>query len=240
MIVTGAEPRAPTLSDEPYWRELSAVIDWAEAQTVSSLYSCLAAHAAVEHRDGIHRRRLAGKCSGVFVTEVVTSHELTEGFGPGAEAPHSRFNGLDEGELAANGYRTLTRARGAGVDMFVKEAGSLQVFLQGHPEYDGDTLAREYRRDVGRFLSGERADAPALPTNYYSPELASRLLAWLEEAVRAPSAGAVGSFPQEAIVGRDAPWRATSGKLYRNWLRTVASRKGAVDQFSLAVARWGG
>jgi homoserine O-succinyltransferase len=171
---------------------------------------------------------------------VVTSHELTEGFGMGEQAPHSRLNGLDEGELAAKGYRTLTRALGAGVDIFVKEAGSLQVFLQGHPEYDGDTLAREYRRDVGRFLTGQRADIPALPTNYYSPELASRLLAWLSEAMQAPSADAAASFPVEAIACRDAPWRATSRKLYRNWLRTVANRKGAIEQISLAVARWGG
>ena len=216
------------------------MIDWAQAHTASSLYSCLAAHAAVERCDGILRRRLGAKCSGVFATEIVTKHELTEGLETGALTPHSRWNGLDEDELVAKGYRILTRAQGAGVDMFIKETGSLQVFLQGHPEYDADTLAREYRRDASRFLAGERPDPPALPANYYAPELASRLLAWLEQATQSPSGGAAASFPEEAIVFRNAPWRTTSRKLYRNWLRSVASRKGAVDQLSLAAARWGG
>ena len=70
LIVTGAEPRAPDLRQEPYWRELTALFDWAEARTFSTVLSCLAAHASVLHRDGIVRRRLAAKCSGVFATEA--------------------------------------------------------------------------------------------------------------------------------------------------------------------------
>ena len=142
LIVTGAEPRAPDLRQEPYWRELTALFDWAEARTLSTVLSCLAAHASVLHHDGIVRRGLAAKCSGVFATEVVGRHEIVDGFGSTSSTPHSRWNGLDEDELAAKGYLTLTRSDRAGVDIFVKEAGSLQVFLQGHPEYDADTLAR--------------------------------------------------------------------------------------------------
>ena len=144
------------MRQEPYWRELTALFDWAEARTFSTVLSCLAAHASVLHRDGIVRRRLAAKCSGVFATQVVGQHEIVEGFGSTSFTPHSRWNGLDEDELAAKGYLTLTRSDRAGVDIFVKEAGSLQVFLQGHPEYDADTLAREYRRDLLRFLRGRR------------------------------------------------------------------------------------
>src|SRR5215471_8783135 len=52
LIVTGTEPRAPSLADEPYWGSLAAVLDWARANTASTVWSCLAAHAAVLHIDG--------------------------------------------------------------------------------------------------------------------------------------------------------------------------------------------
>ena len=180
LIVTGAEPRAPDLRQEPYWRELTALFDWAEARTLSTVLSCLAAHASVLHRDGIVRRRLAAKCSGVFATELVARHEIVEGFGPANSTPHSRWNGLDEDELAAKGYLTLTRSDRAGVDMFVRDGLSLQVFLQGHPEYDADTLAREYRRDLLRFLRGAASAPPQIPHDYFPPPLAELLAAFAE------------------------------------------------------------
>jgi homoserine O-succinyltransferase len=232
LIVTGAEPRAPDLRQEPYWRELTALFDWAEARTFSTVLSCLAAHASVLHRDGIVRRRLAAKCSGVFTTEVVGRHEIVAGFGPSAATPHSRWNGLDEDELEAKGYVTLMRSERAGVDMFVKQGLSLGVFLQGHPEYDGDTLAREYRRDLQRFLRGAGAP-PQIPHDYFPPPLAEHLAAFAERAT------ASSNFPPEALAMTSARWRGASVLLFRNWLAAVARRKAALNAPSSA-ARWGG
>ena len=233
LIVTGAEPRAPDLRQEPYWRELTALFDWAEAQTLSTVLSCLAAHASVLHRDGIVRRRLAAKCSGVFATGLVARHEMVEGFSPANSTPHSRWNGLDEDELAAKGYLTLTRSDRAGVDMFVKEGLSLQVFLQGHPEYDADTLAREYRRDLLRFLRGAASAPPQIPHDYFPPPLAELLAA---SAARADPGA---NFPPQALAMTSASWRGTSVRLFRNWLAAVARRKAALSAPSSA-ARWGG
>jgi homoserine O-succinyltransferase/O-acetyltransferase len=238
LIVTGAEPRAPDLRQEPYWRELTALFDWAEARTLSTVLSCLAAHASVLHRDGIVRRRLAAKCSGVFTTELVARHEIVEGFGPANSTPHSRWNGLDEDELAAKGYLTLTRSDRAGVDMFVRDGLSLQVFLQGHPEYDADTLAREYRRDLLRFLRGAASAPPQIPNDYFPPPLAKLLAAFAERAASmADDPGA--NFPHQALAMTSASWRATSVRLFRNWLAAVARRKAALCAPSSA-ARWGG
>src|ERR1700761_7960490 len=66
LIVTGAEPVAAALPEEPFWKDLTDVIDWAEGNTRSAIWSCLAAHAAVLHLDGIERQRLDVKCSGVY------------------------------------------------------------------------------------------------------------------------------------------------------------------------------
>ena len=77
LIVTGTEPRAKSLRDEPYWDTLSRVVDWARVHTTSTIWSCLAAHAAVLHADGIERRRLKEKCFGVFDCQLAADHPMT-------------------------------------------------------------------------------------------------------------------------------------------------------------------
>ena len=79
LIVTGAEPIAATLPEEPFWKDLTDVIDWAETNTRSAIWSCLAAHAAVLHLDGIERQRLDVKCSGVYDCAKVDRRLADEG-----------------------------------------------------------------------------------------------------------------------------------------------------------------
>ena len=77
LIVTGAEPRAADLEDEPYWKSLTRVLEWAERHTYSTILSCLAAHAGTLHIDGIARRPLGDKRFGVFECTRVSDHPLT-------------------------------------------------------------------------------------------------------------------------------------------------------------------
>src|SRR5271170_7314977 len=79
LIVTGAEPHAANIDDEAYWRDLTDIIDWAKTNTRSTIWSCLAAHAAVKHLDGIERHRREAKCSGVYDCTKVANDWLTEG-----------------------------------------------------------------------------------------------------------------------------------------------------------------
>ncbi len=240
LIVTGAEPRASELPQEPYWRELAFVLDWADAQTISTLLSCLAAHAAVLHRDGIVRRRLPTKRSGVYSVQVVAPHELLAGFDAPFATPHSRHNDLDEADLVAKGYAILARSPESGVDLFIKQANSLLVFLQGHPEYDADTLAREYRRDMLRFLRGEAPTMPRPPEHYFPAPIAAALADFTTKAASTPSRGLAEAFPAAALAIDAAPWRAGAVRLFGNWLATIARRKAIRDATSFAVARWGG
>ncbi len=101
LIVTGAEPRAKNLMDEPYWDTLSRLVDWAKDHTASTIWSCLAAHAAVLHCDGIERRALKQKLFGVFDCRLVADHPMTEHFPEPLWVPHSRYNDLPEDALAA-------------------------------------------------------------------------------------------------------------------------------------------
>ena len=72
----------------------------------------------------------------------------------------------------------LTRVGEAGVDMFAKDEPHLALCFQGHPEYDGDTLAREFRRDVGRALPARRRRSRR--DHYYPPEIEGALRAHLD------------------------------------------------------------
>jgi homoserine O-succinyltransferase len=240
LIVTGAEPRASELPLEPYWRELTFVLDWAETHTISTLLSCLAAHAAVLHRDGIVRRKLPAKRSGVYPIEVAARHELMTAFEPQFVTPHSRHNDLDETDLVAKGYAILARSAESGVDIFVMEASNLTVFLQGHPEYDADTLAREYRRDMLRFLNGEASAPPAPPAHYFPPPIAAAVAEFAMRAVSGAGPELAAAFPRAAMAIDATPWRAAGVRLAHNWLATIARRKAARDGASFAMARWGG
>jgi homoserine O-succinyltransferase len=222
LIVTGAEPRN-VLSQEPYWEPMRDVIDWAERNTISSIFSCLAAHAAVLHLDGIERRRLSTKCSGVFDFAHGGESPLLEGMPTIVSVPHSRWNEVTLNDLTACGYQILTYSPGVGADIFVKRSQSLFVFLQGHPEYESDTLLREYRRDLGRYFRGESSFCPA-PPHGYGDDVADQGLVDLGTGASHVSSGtAVDTLERGLSV--EAPWRRSSVTFLRNWLTYLAANK---------------
>jgi homoserine O-succinyltransferase len=228
LIVTGTEPKAAKLQDEPYWAALTKLIDWARSNTGSAIWSCLAAHAAVLHADGIGREPLGEKLSGVFDCEAVAADSLFAETGPRLRVPHSRLNDLPEVALRASGYRVLSRSAAAGVDAFVKDndAASLFVFFQGHPEYDADSLLREYRRDVGRFLRGERDTYPEAPRDYFNGAASFLAEDFRTRALGERRGDLLGDFPVEPLAGGiDNTWRDAAVGLYRNWINYLKLRK---------------
>jgi homoserine O-succinyltransferase len=228
LIVTGNEPRAARMEDEPYWPALAKLVDWARDNTASTIWSCLAAHAAVLRADGIERRLLEDKLCGVFDFETVADHPLLAGVTPRLWVPHSRVNDLPEPALRSSGYRVLSSSAAAGVDTFIREqqGSSLFVFFQGHPEYEIDSLLREYRRDVGRFLRGERENYPGAPQGYFSDDatvVANDFGTW---AMGDRGANLISDFPMEALeAGVENTWRRSAIGVYRNWIDRLKDRK---------------
>jgi homoserine O-succinyltransferase len=224
LIVTGTEPRAPDLRDEPYWRTLTRIVDWAEANTRSTIWSCLAAHAAVLYTDGVGRHALADKCFGVFDCVRSAEHAVTRGLPARLPIPHSRWNGLREEDLAAAGYSILTRSDAAGVDMFARERNSLFVFFQGHPEYEARTLMGEFRRDVRRFLRGERETYPAVPQRYFDARTTWRLEEFRLRALVDRREALIEAFPDCSEEALQAPWRPAVERLMSQWLGELTAR----------------
>lgn len=226
LIVTGREPSTARLSDEPFWDEFTRLVDWARNNTVSTIWSCLAAHAAVLHLDQVERRRSDRKYTGVFACSRVDNHPLMAGVPERFGLPHSRWNGVGEQDLRDRGYSVLTRSDLAGADSFVKETGSLFIFFQGHPEYEANTISLEYRRDVMRFLRGESGSWPSLPHAYFDPETTAALHGLEQEAGGSPRdemAAALCSILE--TVQPEHSWRPTAVRLYGNWLQYIGAQK---------------
>ncbi|MGJ4948395.1 homoserine O-succinyltransferase MetA [Bradyrhizobium sp. HKCCYLS20291] len=217
LIVTGAEPVAAQLRDEPYWSDLTSLIDWARTNTRSTIWSCLAAHAAVLHLDDIERQRLAVKCSGVFDCVKVRDDWLTQDIHSPLKVPHSRLNAVNEPLLAARGYDILTRSDDVGVDIFARSMPSRFVFFQGHPEYDALSLQREYMRDIARFLAGQRDDYPRLPKSYFSADTEAVLNAFERRTKDRRDPTLAAELPGLTL-RPDLAAESAATVLFRNWI----------------------
>jgi homoserine O-succinyltransferase len=238
LIMTGTEPRSSDLRNEPYWRVLTEVFDWAERNTASTILSCLAAHAGVLHSDGIPRHPLGDKQFGVFDFSKAVDHQLTRGTSERVRFPHSRWNEVRADELTASGYLVLTQSAEGGVDTFVKKKKqSLFVHFQGHPEYSSHTLLKEYRRDIKRFLRGERETYPSSPNGYFNTGATALLNNFREIVGSDRREELMESFPEAAVVGSlQHDWHATAVSVYTNWLEYLVCQKADVAVFPAVVA----
>ena len=223
LIVTGLEPRAADLRDEDYWPALARLVDWTSDAGLPTVWSCLAAHAAVLRLDGVRRRPLASKLSGVFASKAVSDDPLVAGAASPMLTPHSRLNDLAPDELVRAGYEVLTHSAAAGVDAFARRGRSPALFLQGHPEYDADTL--------GARIPARRRPLPGWPPRP-APAPADRLLRRRNRSapgradrrlVRRARPGAGAALRRRRGLRRAAAHlRPAAVRLYRNWLAEVA------------------
>jgi len=237
-IITGTEPHHPNLREEPYWATLADVLDWAERSTISTVLSCLAAHASVLHSDGIERHKLSDKQFGVFEFRRVRDHGLMSGMADRVRIPHSHWNEVREDALTTCGYVVLTKSAEAGVDSFVKKKKeSLFVHFQGHPEYSARTLLKEYRRDIRRFLKMERETYPSMPRGYFEGAATALLSDFRANVLSDPREELLEAFPEAMVVDTlQNAWHSSATSIYRNWLQYVTSRRSETSAFVAMAA----
>jgi homoserine O-succinyltransferase len=132
----------------------------------------------------------------------------------------------------------LTQSSEGGVDSFVKmKRQSLFVHFQGHPEYGAQTLLKEYRRDIKRFLRKERETYPSMPKGYFD-RAATKLLTDFRGAVSSDRREEqMEDFPEAAVVGGlQNSWRSPARAIYKNWLQYVVSKRSAATVFPAMAA----
>jgi homoserine O-succinyltransferase len=224
LIITGANVTQPQLAKESFWEPLIEVIDWAYANVTSTLCSCLATHAVLQFRYGQMRRHMGFKRWGVYSHSVLDRHHpLVLGVNTRFDVPHSRYNDVSRAQFEAAGLQVLAESGEAGVHLAVSEDLFRLVFFQGHPEYDIISILKEYKREVRRYIRGERGDYPPYPDNYFSLQTEAILDEYRERVIAARKTGQ-GSpdLPESLIVNNlDNTWHDTAEAVINNWIGKV-------------------
>lgn len=224
LIITGANISNPRLEQEPFWEPLMEVVRWAESNIASTLCSCLATHALLMYRYGIKRQALPRKRWGVYSHRISSpGHPLLRGINTRFDVPHSRYNEITRQQLEDAGLTVLANGGEGGVHMAVSPDQFRMIYFQGHPEYDRNSLLKEYKREVLRYLAGEFDAPPPFPENYFSAEAETMVEQYLEEAKRAQAEGKpLPAMPEEVIEALlDNTWGDTAKALVNNWLGLV-------------------
>jgi homoserine O-succinyltransferase len=163
MIITGAPVELMPFTDVDYWDELREIMDWTTTNVHSTLHICWGAQAALYHHYGIGKYELPEKLFGVFDHKVLVPNKpFFFGFDDVFRMPHSRYTTVYRDDILANApeLELLAESSEAGAAI-VKSADNRRFFILGHAEYDADTLATEYFRDINAGLD------TAIPLNYF-------------------------------------------------------------------------
>ena len=161
LIITGAPVENLEFEEVDYWPELCEIMAWSKTHVHSTFHICWGAQAGLFYHYGIPKRPLDKKLFGVFPHQVLKPNApLFRGFDDVFYAPHSRYTEVWEADILRAGLEVLARSEEAGV-FLAKTEDSRQFFVTGHPEYDPDTLAKEYQRDRDKGLD------IAVPAHYF-------------------------------------------------------------------------
>ncbi len=224
LIITGANISNPNLEEEPFWEPLMDVVRWADANVASTLCSCLATHALLRYFYGIERQALPRKQWGVYSHRVsCPGHPLLRDINTRFDVPHSRYNEITRQELEKAGLTVLVESETGGVHMAVSQDQFRMIYFQGHPEYDRNSLLKEYKREVLRYLSGELSSPPPFPEHYFSTDVKRVAEQYIEQARKAQADNApLPALPEAKIEAMlDNTWGDTAKAMVNNWLGLV-------------------
>jgi len=162
MIITGAPVEDMPFEEVTYWNELCEIMEWSKTHVYSTFHICWGAQAGMYYHYGVQKHQLDKKMFGVFRHRLLDKMEpIFRGFNETFNVPHSRHTTVYEEEIAnVPQLKILAKSPVSGVYIVMAKKGR-QFFVTGHSEYDADTLAKEYFRDVNKGLPID------VPVNYF-------------------------------------------------------------------------
>lgn len=164
MIITGTPLEHVPCESAAYWAELCEIMDWTTTHVHSTMHVCWGAFAGLHYHYGIPKYDRKTKLFGVYPHTAYPGKKqspLFRGMDDVFYAPHSRATELHEEDiLKVPELEMMSTSPQAGV-FLLKSKDNKRFFMLGHPEYDVDTLANEYWRDVNK------GDSIQIPENYF-------------------------------------------------------------------------
>ena len=162
LIITGAPVENMPFEEVEYWDELCEIMEWSKTHVHSTFHICWGAQAGLYYHFGIDKKPLDKKMFGVFKHKADYKKSiLFRGFDDEFMVPHSRHTTVDiEDVKKVPEIKILASSEEAGVYAMATAEGK-QIFITGHSEYDANTLANEYFRDLNEGKPIE------IPKNYF-------------------------------------------------------------------------
>ena len=162
MIITGAPVEQMEFEEVDYWDELCKIMDWSKTNVYSTFHICWGAQAALYYHYGIKKYKTPKKIFGIFPhTCLHDTHPLMRGLDDVYYVPHSRHTEIKMSDIAqVKDLQIISYSEEAGVDI-VSDMECRNFFVTGHSQYDRDTLAKEYFRDLSKGLDID------MPVNYF-------------------------------------------------------------------------
>lgn len=153
MVITGAPVEQLPFEEVDYWPELCKIMEWSKRNVYSTLHICWGALAGLYYHYNVPKHDLPEKMFGIFRHKtLVPTHPLLRGFDDVFWAPHSRHTEVLASDIKkVHRLEILSVSDEAGV-YIVANADGRQIFVTGHSEYDRNTLAKEYFRDIDKGL----------------------------------------------------------------------------------------
>lgn len=165
MIITGAPVEFLPFEEVDYWKELTEIFEYTKENVFSTLHICWGAQAALYYHYGIDKHVLPEKLFGVFKHELKDrKSELTRGFDEEFYAPHSRHTQIKKKDiLKIHDLKILAESDETGPHIIATKDKRM-IFVQGHMEYDRETLKLEYERDIKKGME------IAVPKDYFKDD----------------------------------------------------------------------
>lgn len=162
MIITGAPVEHLEFEAVDYWPELCEVMKWSGSNVYSVVHVCWGAQAGLFYHYGIPKFELPQKISGIFEHRVIkAAHPVLRGFDDRFYAPHSRYTEVKAEDIRkAAELEVLADSPEAGIHLIAARNGR-RFFVTGHFEYERETLALEYERDMNKGIN------PEVPKHYF-------------------------------------------------------------------------
>ena len=162
MIITGAPVELLDFEQVKYWQELTEIMEWSKSNVTSTLHICWGAQAALYHHYGIGKFELSQKCSGIYSHQIFDQNDiLLRGFDDIFYAPHSRYTDVTTDRIQSHPELKLLAASEDAGALLISSRDRKHVMLTGHLEYESDSLAQEYARDIQKGLEIH------VPENYF-------------------------------------------------------------------------
>ncbi len=162
LIITGAPVENMAFEEVEYWDELCEIMEWSKTHVHSTFHICWGAQAGLYYHFGIDKKPLSKKMFGIFKHKLDYKRSiLFRGFDDEFMVPHSRHTTIDIDDIKKiPEIKILASSDEAGVYAMATAEGK-QIFITGHSEYDANTLANEYFRDLNEGKPIE------IPKNYF-------------------------------------------------------------------------